>query len=227
MRGFSMLHLLFCLSCRPITPISPEHHDGNYSDAASSRSSSLTTRNLRRNRDLSSMDPSPLTSRSRKEDSHRTILQTRTTLLNVDIDQLTSEEVIFFEDTWVQTFNQVLLGEDVTIQENSSSPRLRSFVVEEVLGGNIPNEGRSLASTAGRSRGGTTAYKWFDIWALMEASCRLCSHDDYRGRILTGWTKDGVSVLQELETTLCDALRRGPYSSFQNLQQCRIVYLDQ
>jgi hypothetical protein len=150
-------------------------------------------------------------------------------LLNVDIDALTPEQVLFFEDTWVETFNKVLQGEGDTVQEDSSSPRLRSFVVEEVRDGNVPYKGRSLASTAGRTqKGASTPYKWFDIWALMEASCRLCSHDDYRGRSLSGLTKkDDDSILRDLEITLCDALRQGPFLSFQNLQQCRIVYFDE
>ena len=228
MGRFSVLHLLFCLSCRPTTGLSPENQNRHSENAVSGHSPSPETRNLRRKPDPSNLEASPLTSRSLEEDSRRTSLRTRTTLLNVNIQELTPEEIIFFEDTWVQTFNNVLLGgENVTIHENSSSPRLRSFVVEEVLEGNVPNHGRSLASTAGRTRGGATSSKWFDIWALLETSCRLCSHDDYRGRVLTGLTMEGSSAIQDLEATLCDALRQSSFASFQNLQQCRIVYLDE
>lgn len=159
-------------------------------------------------------------------DSHRSTLQARTTLLNVEIDELTPEQIIFFEDTWVQAFNKVLLGNDDGIPDKISSPKLRSFVVEEILKNpHHSQDGRALRNKRRQPRG-ISSYKWFDIWALMETSCRLCGNDDDRRLIMTRSIDRGDLVLQDIETHLCEGLRRGPFRSFHGVKECRIVYFE-
>jgi hypothetical protein len=165
--------------------------------------------------------------------ARRHTLQARTTLINVDIDDLTPEQIIFFEDTWVRAFNKVFLGTDSHSHASDISdlsvPRLRSFVVEDVLNEQHPKEGdgRALKKRGVRRPLGIKSYKWFDIWALMETSCRLCGKDDDRRRILNRSLKKGKSIIRELETELCNGLRQGPFSCFQSLEECRVIYVEE
>lgn len=156
--------------------------------------------------------------------SHRNTIQVRTTLIHVangddDDDDLTPEEIIYFEDTWIRIFNEIFV-----VNGPSDDHRLRSFVVEEVLG-NDDDIGRALKRRKekgrlkkGRRPRGISSYKWFDTWALMETSCRYCGKDDDDRRMLSD------SLLQEFEHALCDSLRQGPFPRFESLEDCPVLF---
>lgn len=212
---FAFLYALVCLTA--FLQASPALFDDGISGRA--HEMDIKERSLRGS-SSSSEDASP----PRGEGSHRMTFQVRTTLLNVNVDELTPEETIFFEDTWIRVFNQVLLGPSSHIDNNNdkSALRLRSFVVEEVL-----NDRRRLAQNDARElkrfRRGIDSYRWFDIWALVETSCRFCG--DYR-RVLKGTKEKSKGIFQELETTLCQELQNGPLSCFHDVDECRVVYMN-
>jgi hypothetical protein len=154
--------------------------------------------------------------------SRRMTMHARTTLINLDVDELTPEQIIFFEDTWMQTFNEIHVGDD---DEDNSGTRVRSFVVDDIRSGDRPGGHRrglrggdatSLGSE--RSLFYTIPTNWFDILALFESSCNLCAHDD--DRRLT--VDDATHRL--FETILCDSLREGPFECYHELDDCRVVY---
>jgi hypothetical protein len=167
--------------------------------------------------------------------ARRHTLQARTTLVNVDVDDLLPEHIIFFEETWIRAFNKVFFGTDSPDRANDISdvsvPRLRSFVVEDILNEKNqedPDGGRALKKfRRGRRPRGIKSYKWFDIWALMETSCNLCGKDDDRRLILNRSLKKDESILRELEAELCKGLRSGPFSCFDSLEECRVIYVEE
>lgn len=150
----------------------------------------------------------------------RMTMQARTTLVNVNIEELTIEEIIYFEDTWMQVFNDIHIG-------NGYGTTVRSFVVDDMYSGELPNRerrglrgGNNAPSWLGSER--SLYYyiptNWFDILALFESSCSKCGHDDDR-RL----AKDDVTH-RLFETKLCESLRDGPSDRFFELHDCRIVY---
>lgn len=212
--------ILIALAVWPRAVLSRPHHDGT--PAPSDEPQEVDQRWLRGLTSIASA-PTPSFDENSNEKARRFTLQVRTTLLNVNVDDLTPEEIIYFEDTWVRVFNQILFGSANDPNDSSSSldesfPRLRSFVVEDVLNDErrlYQNEqdGRALKRRGGR-------VKWFDMWALVETSCKLCA-DDRRA------LKDNAIIVQKLETTLCDELRKGPFRCFQDLDECRIIYIEE
>jgi hypothetical protein len=159
------------------------------------------------------------------EKAHRVTFRVRTTLLNGNIDELTPEQIIFFEDTWAQVFNQFFFGSGYDNKHTNrntdySLPRLRSFVADEVLNSQRRLDEDDQGALRGR---GFISYRWFDIWALMETSCRLCGPER---RALRKGTDNNKEVFREMETTLCDALHHGPFACFQDLDECRVFSID-
>ena len=188
---------------------------------------SVDQRNLRGANVLDNESDSPYVD-SVVGSARRHILQARTTLINVDVDDLTPEHIIFFEDTWVRAFNKVFFGADSRIHgsdfDDDSFPRLRSFVVEEVLSNQHVRQ-RALKHGRGGSRvRDIKSIKWFDISAVAETSCRFCGKDDDRRLILNRSLKKDKSILRYLETELCEGLHQGPFTCFQDLEECFVVY---
>jgi hypothetical protein len=142
------------------------------------------------------------------QDSRRITARTRTTLINLDIDELSAEQIVFFEDTWMQLFNEILVvrGDH---DSDEDGPSVRSFVVDGIDRGSRPNVRRLQSS-------------WFDMWGLVELSCHLCSPDDDDRRFLS---KADDEARSEFETTLCDRLRDGPFVDMRYIEDCRVVYV--
>ena len=155
--------------------------------------------------------------------------QALTTLINVDVDEMNPEEIIFFEDTWVRAFNKVFHGIDSHTIDNENdadgfTPRVRSFVVEDVLIEKTQKENGDRA--LGRNTPITRTTRWFDVWALVETSCRFCA-DDRRLMLDSNLLKKKEKAnLRQLETELCKLLRQGPFSCFRGLEECRVMYVD-
>jgi hypothetical protein len=154
--------------------------------------------------------------------SRRMTMHSRTTLINLDVDELTPEQILFFEDTWMQAFNDIHVGDDT---EDNSDTRVRSFVVDDVHRGDRPGgDRRGLRGGDAASLGSerslfyTIPTNWFDILALFESSCILCAHDDDRRLAVDDTTH------RLFETSLCDSLREGPFECYRELDDCRVVY---
>jgi hypothetical protein len=161
--------------------------------------------------------------------TRRQTLQARTTLLNVDIENLTPDEIIFFEDCWKEVYNK-------TKSDNDDDTTVRSVVVEGQDDSN--HNRRQLNGGESKSRSLYFGYIfnpptfYFDIWTVIEISCRLCYDGD---RLLKGGgglrgkgkkntdMRDGTN--QQFEGAFCDKLREGPYEVFNDAEDCRIVYM--
>jgi hypothetical protein len=161
--------------------------------------------------------------------TRRQTLQARTTLLNVDIENLTPDEIIFFEDCWKEVYN--------TKSANNDDTTVRSVVVE---GQDDSNNNRRRQLHGDESRSLYLGYIfnpptfYFDIWTVIEISCRLCYDGDrllkggggLRGK---GKGKKNTDMLdgrnQQFEGAFCDKLREGPYEVFNDAEDCSVVYM--
>jgi hypothetical protein len=159
----------------------------------------------------------------------RQTLQARTTLLNVDIENLTPDEIIFFEDCWKEVFNNESANNDDT--------SLRSVVVEGQDDSN--NNRRQLNGDDSRSL--FRRYSFFrgyifnpptfhfDIWSVIEISCHLCSDGrrllkgGLRGKGKKNTDVDGLN--QKFEEAFCNKLREGPHECFHDAEDCKVVYM--
>jgi hypothetical protein len=153
----------------------------------------------------------------KKEGARRMIKHARTTLINLRSDEVTPEEIIYFEDTWMAVFNEMGLAGGTT--GTTTDEKIRSVVVDEIRKGNNPPDNDNDRMLGGSRALRKTPGNWFDIGATYETSCRLCGKDDDR-RFLT--KADGES-LRAFEDTLCDRLRDGPFESMWELEGCQVV----
>jgi hypothetical protein len=160
--------------------------------------------------------------------TRRQTLQARTTLLNVDIENLTPDEIIFFEDCWKEVYN-------TKSANNDDDTTMRSVVVQ---GQGHSNNNRRQLNGENESRSLLLGYIfnpptfYFDIWTVIEISCRLCYDDDrllkkkggsLRGKGKKNTDMDGMN--HEFEGGFCDKLREGPYEVFNDIEDCRVVYM--
>jgi hypothetical protein len=169
-----------------------------------------------------------LKGKGKNNGSRRGTIQARITLVNVNVDDLTPEQIVFFEDSWIHVFNERGGKND------EDGPTARSLVVEDITKGNRADKGKRRPDDR-NLRGGEEFHPfsdeettrelqsspsfWFDIWALFETSCNLCGDDDDRR----------LSILDDeahrlFETDFCESLRQGPFVCFRDLEDCRIVY---
>jgi hypothetical protein len=158
--------------------------------------------------------------------TRRQTLQARTTLLNVDIENLTPDEIIFFEDCFKEVYNTKSASNDDTT--------VRSVVVE---GQDDSNHNRRRQLNGDESRSLLVGYIfklptfWFDIWTMVEISCDLCYDGDrlLKGCGLRGKGKKNTDMMdglnQQFEGDFCDKLREGPYKVFNDAEDCRVVYM--
>jgi hypothetical protein len=193
--------------------------------------------------------------KTKGSDMQRLTLQARTTLVNVELDELSPAECTFFEDTWMAAYKTVHDEED----DDGKKLKIRSVVVEENSNNvdglptnkNHPgHRNRSLqlrGSANDDHRSLFYIFKpptfWFDIWTLIELSCFLCKDDE---SVSGGWGDDdddfygykapgdgtrrlGLQGDEELENRfeilLCNMLRKGPFASFQEAEDCRVTYV--
>jgi hypothetical protein len=152
--------------------------------------------------------------------THRMTLEARTTLLGVEMEDLTAAETIFFEDTWMTAYTQVHTNND---------DEIRAFVVQE----HPQDRGRQLrgssSSPAPDSRSLFFSWSWapkyyyYDVFALFETSCGIsCGDDDLYQRKL----EDQAETEEEFETVLCDLLRTGTMACFQDIDDCQVNYFE-
>jgi hypothetical protein len=155
---------------------------------------------------------------SPSEETRRVTLHARTTLVNSNIEDLTPEESVFFEETWRQVYNDIhIFGQE---EEEIDETTVRSVVIEEQ---GPPNHRRQLRATSSLSTSRSLyyyLYSTFDIWALIEVTCSFCG-DDRRGLLEN--TGNGKSQ-RHFENTLCEELRNGPFDTFQGVENCRVAY---
>jgi hypothetical protein len=157
----------------------------------------------------------------------RALSEARTTLLNVDISSLTTEEYFFFEDTLREAYTSVY---GVTVN---------SVIVKEA---EKPSSSGSKKNLRGHARRALNffdepiVYFWFDIFALLEFTCNLCgpddddddddfyfNDDDLNVRKLGEKPADYAAMKTQLETTLCASLQESPFENFQGVQGCEIL----
>jgi hypothetical protein len=159
----------------------------------------------------------------RKGGARRMIKHARTTLINLGSDEVTPEEIMYFEDIWMVVFNEMGGVGTTTGTGTTTDEKIRSVVVDEIRKGNNDNNVRMLGGgkklrrrrVKNASPGG-----WFDIATTYETSCKFCGKDDDR-RFLA--KADGES-LHAFENTLCDRLRDGPFESMWGLEDCQVVF---
>jgi hypothetical protein len=193
--------------------------------AASSKSSS--SKKLE-SQDLSTSPPqSPKNknkNKSKKSHSHithRMTLEARTTLLGVEMEDLTATETIFFEDTWMTAYAQVHTNDD----------EIRAFVVHDdhpqdrgrqlLRGWSSPASAPESRSLFFRWWKPKTQYYYFDIFALFEISCGISCGDDRRKLL-----EDQAEMEEEFKTVLCDLLRTGTMACFQDIDDCQVTYFE-
>jgi hypothetical protein len=163
---------------------------------------------------------------SPSEETRRVTLHARTTLMNSNIEDLTPEEAVFFEETWRQVYNDIhIFGQE---EEEIDETTVRSVVIEEQ--GPSPNHRRQLRTTSSLPTSRSLKYylySTFDIWALIEVTCSFCG-DDRRGLLeenVAGPRGGNGKSQRHFESTLCEELRNGPFDKFQGVEDCRVAYL--
>jgi hypothetical protein len=186
----------------------------------------------------------------------RQMMQARTTLENVDIDNLEPAEIMFYEDS-LKTAVEMAQDQDDTGNQVS----LRSVIVEDDHDNQKKHGRRGLRG--GRDRKGTRALwgwnrgwsKWYDIWAFVEvSSCRFCGRsddDDFQNRVVGNTRKRrfdddddneymGVTPMRDIkhgyhralgvsenfETILCDLLQEGPHERLQQATKCVVEFVE-
>ena len=193
--------------------------------------------------------------KTKGSDMQRLTLQARTTLVNVELDELSPAECIFFEDTWMAAYKTVHAEED----DDENKLKIRSVVVEEnshVDGGpptdnyHPGNRNRSLQLRGSANDDHRSLYYifkpptfYFDIWTLIELSCFLCKDDEpvsggrgdddddfYGYKEPDNGTRhldpqDNEELENRFEILLCDMLREGPFATFQEAEGCQVTYV--
>ena len=168
----------------------------------------------------------------------RFTVQARTSLImnaGEEMDNLTPAESIFFEDTWMEAFQTVQEQAKVEDEEKSNSVTVRSVIVEEDE--KTKKKKKSRGDDGRKLRGANRELwwfynfgGWFDIWAYIDVSCYLCGgggYDDddrYYNRKLTVFDGEDNDFHRRFETKLCDMLREGPFESFQQVQDCEVIF---
>lgn len=179
----------------------------------------------------------------------RMTLQARTTLGNVELDELSPAECIFFEDTWMAAYKTVHAKDDgdekklkirsVVVEENSNDPHGPPGNRSRQLRGGSTNEDQKHRSLWYIFSPPTF---YFDIWTLIELTCILCRDDDDDS---VGWGDDDddfygykepgtrhldpqddeEEVENKFESLLCGMLREGPFETFQEAEDCQVTYV--
>ena len=171
----------------------------------------------------------------------------KTALGNIDAEELSVVECLFFEDTWIEAFNMIH-------GENHDSLFVRAMIVQD-----DESNGNDRKLQHWYSRPSTN---YFDMYALIDVSCRFCGGDDFdddkddmwldddpygwRGgyyadpwwyidhRTLPYFQKPGkrrqllessADVHHRFETLLCDMLREGPFEPFHAVDNCEVTFL--
>jgi hypothetical protein len=131
----------------------------------------------------------------------------RTTLDQVDIDQLQNEELIFLEDAWKTAF-QTIFG-DIQI---------RSIIITE----DHPTDRKMLR---GRRK------SWYDVWAVAEFyACSHCGYDDDDeydplNRYLEG--HDDAERFHYFDKLFCRFLHDGPLERFHGVERCQVEFSEE
>ena len=120
--------------------------------------------------------------------------------------------------------------------DNSNSVTVRSVIVEEdekTKKKTKKSRGDDSRKLRGANRELWWFYNfggWFDIWAYIDVSCYLCGgagYDDddrYYNRKLSVFDGEDNDLHRHFETMLCDMLREGPFESFQQVQDCEVIF---
>lgn len=178
----------------------------------------------------------------------RHMIETRTTLENVDLDNLEPTEIMFYEDAIKKAVEIAQVPDDNGIQIF-----LSSVIVED-----DQQKHGSRGLRGGSDRNGSRALwgwsRWYDIWAVMELfSCRFCENDDDDDFFATTSVVDtttnhhivdddddysGIIPMREIDhgfhralgvsdnfaNVLCDLLRDGPHERFHKVTKCTIEF---
>jgi hypothetical protein len=175
---------------------------------------------------------SPPAQQQYSDSIRRVTLHARTTLVNSNIDNLTPDEAVFFENTWREAYNDNIHGEG-TQEDNDDNDdeAVRSVVIQHVQVPPPANR-RQLRGTPTSRSLYYSLYSTFDIWALIEVTCSHCGDDrrslvvesDNNNKVVVGDERNGNSH-RHFESALCGKLRDGPVDTFQDVEDCRVAYL--
>lgn len=129
-----------------------------------------------------------------------------TTLEQVDMSKLRSEELIFLEDSWTTAF-QTIFG----------NIQIRSIIITD-----------DQPTTRNMLRSRRTS--WYDVWAVAEFyACSYCGDDDDDfqpwHRQLVG--QDEAPIYQSFDNLFCQFLRDGSFERFQDVGNCHVEFSDE
>eukprot|EP00980_Cylindrotheca_fusiformis_P016972 scaffold5159_cov112-Cylindrotheca_fusiformis.AAC.26 len=133
----------------------------------------------------------------------------RTTIDDVDIDKLTSEELIFLEDSWKTAYQTIFGGIQV-----------RSLIV---------TEGRNGTMDRKMLRGRKQTY---DFWAMAEFyTCSFCGYDD-DDEFRSWWRRTlsepaATTEVQSLEKLFCQFLHDGVFERFHVAGSCHVEFSEE
>jgi hypothetical protein len=203
-------------------------------------------------------DEPPMTSKSHSgmhrsgDKLQRQMMEARTTLENVNIDNLEPAEIMFYEDCLKKA---VQMAQEQAHSGNQVS--LRSVIVEDDHD-NQKKHGRRGLRGGRNGNGSRTLWgwssNWYDIWAVMEVfSCRFCGSDDdddyFQTRVVDNTRNHrfdddddymGVTPMRDIdhgyhralgvsenfETILCDLLQEGPHERLQQVTKCAVEFAE-
>jgi hypothetical protein len=143
-----------------------------------------------------------------KGDDKVTQKQATTTVANVDANDVSLEEIDFFDQVWLTAFNTVYMNGNLTATA-------------------VQMEGKKMRTGDRRELRGY--FNYFDFYILIDFRCRFCP--GYRRTLKPNSSnKKKRAPVQALhhafERTLCDILREGPYDVYRDVRQCQVTFAD-
>lgn len=188
-------------------------------------------------------------------DLARELVQARATMENVDIDQATPAEIIFFEDALQDAIQTVLenghggdklsvrsvLIQDEDDDDKKTTKKKKKGGDDRMLRGHDyaslpedPNH-RSLWYYS-NYWGGFSSYnfRWFNVWASIEFyGCHFCdddeddiwNDDDDRYNWRRGLDEEDLTGDNSIAMELCNKLRDGPHERFHSVQNCNVEFI--
>jgi hypothetical protein len=150
--------------------------------------------------------------------------QATTTVANLDADDVSPEEIDFFDQAWLTAFNSVYT------MDTSGDSDLTAIAVQ------MEDKKMRTGDDRRQLRG---YFNYFDFFIRIDFRCRLCP--DYRRTLKSNSNESesnesnitkkkkraSVQALhQHFERTLCDNLREGPYDVYRDVRQCQVTFVE-
>ena len=163
-------------------------------------------------------------------DDKLTQKQAVTTVANLDANDVTLEEIDFFDQVWLTAFNSVY-----SMNSNGDN-NLTAIAVQ------MEDKKMSIQPGDNDRRQLRGYFNYFDFFIRIDFRCRFCP--DYRRTLKSNNSNKSKSnssgsgkkkkkkrapvqaMHQAFERTLCDNLREGPYDVYRDVRQCQVTFAD-